>query len=74
MQPKDGIFDDEFRGVGGSYVIDPATGLRVPEADFNAAPTCADLSAPGTDPAIVKPLKPGRIVTDPAPIEPTGEI
>lgn len=27
---EEGIFDDEYRGVGGTFVIDPTTGKRVP--------------------------------------------
>lgn len=27
---------DPYQGVGGAYVIDPATGLRVPEAEWYA--------------------------------------
>ncbi len=28
-QPPVDIQDDEFRGMGGSYIVDPATGKRV---------------------------------------------
>lgn len=34
---KSEIFDDEYSGQGGCYVVDSATGKRMPEADFLAA-------------------------------------
>lgn len=35
-----GVFNDEFDGVGGSYIVDPKTGkrVRVEEATPDAAP------------------------------------
>ena len=29
MAVSDTVFDDEYAGLGGSYVVDPETGLRV---------------------------------------------
>lgn len=31
---EEGDFDDEYRGVGGTFVIDPATGKRVPVDEY----------------------------------------
>ena len=30
------MFEDEYQGKGGSYVVDPKTGKRVPENQFLA--------------------------------------
>lgn len=48
------MFDDEFEGQGGSYLIDPLTGkrTRIPEE--------------GEEPVLAKPANPKQKKTDPA--------
>lgn len=36
------MYDDEYAGKGGGYVIDPITGQRMPQQDDQAAAPVAD--------------------------------
>lgn len=60
---------DEFHGIGGSYVIDPDTGMRRPaggipaEVQADAAAAAPDAQAPGKPAkpvAATQPNKPGE--------------
>lgn len=46
---NDHIFDDEYSGVGGEYVVDPNTGKRVPVKAEKPAPETKPAKTTKTD-------------------------
>ena len=57
------MFDDEYHGMGGSYIEDPKTGKRRPETEADSEPDAAEVedeSANATSKRTVKKPKGGE--------------
>jgi len=51
------MFEDEYQGKGGSYIVDPQTGKRIPESQFLAQTQPIEQGEALAEPVKEKPAK-----------------